>query len=167
MENKDIITKRPMELRDTAEMMQSEDYKERFKAEYLQLKIRYQKLDAMLAGYKSGLLDFTPTCSISILDEQRTVMAEYIAVLEVRASLEGIDLSNIKNSAKPSESEWISIDNELPSDGVIVLITDGNKSDVGFYDEGSNTFVSDYDFCDDNCVTHWMPLPDPRCQRKR
>lgn len=92
MENTDIITKRPMELRDTAEMMQSEDYKERFKAEYLQLKIRYQKLDAMLVRYKSGLLDFQPTCSISILDEQRTVMAEYIAVLEVRASLEGIDL---------------------------------------------------------------------------
>ena len=92
MENTDIITKRPMELRDTAKMMQSEDYKERFKAEYLQLKIRYQKLDAMLVRYKSGLLDFQPTCSISILDEQRTVMAEYIAVLEVRASLEGIDL---------------------------------------------------------------------------
>lgn len=34
---------RAMELRDTAEMMNSADYKERFKAEYYQLKIRYGK----------------------------------------------------------------------------------------------------------------------------
>lgn len=31
-------------LGDTAEMMNSKDYKERFKAEYLQTKIRYEKL---------------------------------------------------------------------------------------------------------------------------
>ena len=30
-----------MELKDTVELMNSEDYKERFKAEYLQAKIRY------------------------------------------------------------------------------------------------------------------------------
>lgn len=33
-----------MELKDTIAMMQSEDYKERFKAEYYQIVIRYQKL---------------------------------------------------------------------------------------------------------------------------
>lgn len=32
-----------MELKDTVEMMGSVDYKERFKAEYLQAKIRYEK----------------------------------------------------------------------------------------------------------------------------
>ena len=36
-----------MELKDTVQMMESVDYKERFKAEYLQAKIRYDKLDAM------------------------------------------------------------------------------------------------------------------------
>ena len=36
------------DLKDTAEMMTSEDYKERFKAEYAQACIRYQKLAAML-----------------------------------------------------------------------------------------------------------------------
>ena len=35
---------RPMELRDTVDMMNSEDYKERFKAEYYQTVIRYGKL---------------------------------------------------------------------------------------------------------------------------
>ena len=33
-----------MELKDTIEMMNSADYKERFKAEYYQTKIRYEKL---------------------------------------------------------------------------------------------------------------------------
>lgn len=37
-----------MELIDTIQMMQSEDYKARFKAEYLQAKIRYDKLDEMM-----------------------------------------------------------------------------------------------------------------------
>ena len=39
---------RPMELNDTVEMMNSEDYKERFKAEYYQTVIRYGKLKNML-----------------------------------------------------------------------------------------------------------------------
>lgn len=33
-----------MELKDTVEMMNSADYKERFKAEYQQVVIRYKKL---------------------------------------------------------------------------------------------------------------------------
>lgn len=33
-----------MELKDTIELMQSEDYKERFKAEYYQVKIHLEKL---------------------------------------------------------------------------------------------------------------------------
>lgn len=37
-----------MELKDTIELMQSSDYKDRFKAEYFQVAIRLQKLDDML-----------------------------------------------------------------------------------------------------------------------
>ncbi len=37
-----------MELKDTIEMMNSEDYKERFKAEYYQTLIRYNKLSEMV-----------------------------------------------------------------------------------------------------------------------
>ena len=37
-----------MELKDTIDLMQSEDYKERFKAEYQQNVIRFQKIRAML-----------------------------------------------------------------------------------------------------------------------
>ena len=37
-----------MQLKDTVEMMNSEDYKERFKAEYYQLSIRLYNLTSML-----------------------------------------------------------------------------------------------------------------------
>lgn len=37
-----------MELKQTVEMMNSADYKERFKAEYMQVVIRYKKLANML-----------------------------------------------------------------------------------------------------------------------
>ena len=37
-----------MELKDTIDLMTSEDYKDRFKAEYYQTKIRYDKLHKML-----------------------------------------------------------------------------------------------------------------------
>ena len=37
-----------MELKDTIKMMDNVDYKERFKAEYYQTKIRYEKLVGLL-----------------------------------------------------------------------------------------------------------------------
>ena len=48
--------KRPMELKDTVEMMNSEDYKERFKAEYCQTVIRYRKLKNMLDRWDKASL---------------------------------------------------------------------------------------------------------------
>lgn len=83
---------RPMELKDTIEMMASEDYKERFKAEYCQAKIRYGKLKYMLERWDNGLLDFTPTCPRSTYDMQIRAMSDYIAVIEARAMMENISL---------------------------------------------------------------------------
>lgn len=51
-----------MELKDTIELMNSEDYKERFKAEYYQAKIRYDKLYKMLVKYDAGTLNFELSC---------------------------------------------------------------------------------------------------------
>ena len=85
---------RPMELKDTVEMMVSEDYKERFKAEYYQVKIRYGKLKHMLERWDNELLDFIPTCPRSTYDMQIRAMSDYIAVLEARAVMEGITLPN-------------------------------------------------------------------------
>lgn len=81
-----------MILTDTVEMMFSEDYKERFKAEYWQTKVRYNKLHKMIIRYEAGTLDFTPSCPIEILKEQRRHMGEYLHSLEVRAAIESIDL---------------------------------------------------------------------------
>lgn len=84
------MCKRPMELADTAEMMMSEDYKKRFRAEYGQVAIRHQKLKAMLEKWDKGELNFTPTCPRSTYDLQIKAMADYIAVLEARAVMEDI-----------------------------------------------------------------------------
>ena len=81
-----------MTLTDTVEMMFSEDYKERFKAEYWQTKVRYNKLHKMIIRYEAGTLDFTPSCPIEVLKEQRGHMGEYLHSLEVRAEIESIDL---------------------------------------------------------------------------
>lgn len=81
-----------MDLMKTVEMMGSADYKERFKAEYMQLKIRYEKLHKMCIKYEAGTLNFTPTCSLELLKEQKSYMGNYLRCLEVRAEIEGIEL---------------------------------------------------------------------------
>ena len=81
-----------MELKDTIEMMQSDDFKERFRAEYYQTKIRYDKLDAMTVKYEAGTLQFTPNCSLELLKEQKSYMGNYIRCLKIRAEIEGIEL---------------------------------------------------------------------------
>lgn len=80
------------ELKDTVEIMNSADYKERFKAEYAQVVIRYQKLSAMLEKWDNGELNFNPTCPRSTYNMQIKVMTDYIAVLEARAVMEGVVL---------------------------------------------------------------------------
>lgn len=81
-----------MELLDTIELMKSSDFKDRFKAEYHQLKYRVEKLATMLSKYEDGTLEFIPKCSIEILAAQRGYMEAYLHVLKKRAVIEGIEL---------------------------------------------------------------------------
>ena len=81
-----------IELKDTIEAMTSEDYKERFKAEYYQTKIRYYKLRTMLIKHEAGTLGFEPSCPLCFLHEQLRHMSDYIICLEIRAEIEGIEL---------------------------------------------------------------------------
>lgn len=81
-----------MELKDTIEMMNSEDYKERFKAEYYQLRIRYEKLGNMYLNWDS--LKFIPTCPKETYRDQLCSMEMYLNVLEDRAELENIELDD-------------------------------------------------------------------------
>ena len=81
-----------MELKDTISMMESPDYKERFKAECNQLAIRFEKLNAMLDKWDAGTLTFTSTCPRSIYNIQIRAMADYLAALEARAVMESVSL---------------------------------------------------------------------------
>jgi hypothetical protein len=82
-----------MELKDTVALMNSADYKDRFKAEYCQTAIRHKKLNTICVKHDAGTLDFSPVCPIELLKEQLAHMEYYLYVLEVRAEIAGIDLS--------------------------------------------------------------------------
>lgn len=81
-----------MNLKETVPMMESVDYKDRFKAEYLQLKIRMTGLSNMLKKYKAGTLTFKPSCSYDLLNGQLKSMEMYAKYLEARAEIENIEL---------------------------------------------------------------------------
>ena len=85
-----------MKLSDTVEMMNSTDYKDRFKAEYNQLAIRYKGLKAMLDKWDNGTLQFEPTCPRSTYNMQIKAMADYLTVLEARAVMENIVLDVVE-----------------------------------------------------------------------
>ena len=80
------------ELKDTIDLMTSADYKDRFKAEYYQTKIRYNGLHKMVVKYEADKLDFTPTCPLELLQEQASCMGNYLHKLEIRAEIEDIKL---------------------------------------------------------------------------
>lgn len=81
-----------MELKDTVDLMLSNKYKERFKAEFIQLKIRYCKLKGMLDRWDNDELDFEPTCPRELYDMQIKGMEVYLDVLADRAEREGVDI---------------------------------------------------------------------------
>ncbi|MFR3656780.1 MAG: crAss001_48 related protein [Eisenbergiella sp.] len=84
-----------MELKDTIKMMNSGDYKERFKAEYYQTLIRYNKLSEMVEKWDNGTLSFTPACSRDCFIDQLSFMSGYLDVLRERAFVEGVELEEI------------------------------------------------------------------------
>ena len=99
---------------DTVEGMLSPDYKERFIAEYIQTKIRYERLKAFNtkieaahrmeedSDFLRGLCDkpFRAVempkheCPEDILLEQQNAMGRYLHILEIRAVIEGVDLAS-------------------------------------------------------------------------
>jgi len=81
-----------MNLNDTVKLMNSEDYKERFIAEYLQTKLRYDRLHRMVTCYEAGTLEFKPKCPVGWLKSQELAMSRYLYCLEVRAKIEQIPL---------------------------------------------------------------------------
>lgn len=79
-------------LKNSVSYMLSEDYKERFKGEYMQLNNRYENLSKMLNNWDKGKLNFTPTCPREIYTIQVKGMKKYLDALIIRAKLENIEL---------------------------------------------------------------------------
>lgn len=75
-----------MELKDTVWMMESDDYRQRLQAEYLQLKIRLIKLTSALS------LMSIHTKQYQLMKAQHSVMIQYQAILLARLEDEGINL---------------------------------------------------------------------------
>lgn len=86
------------ELAATAELMVSSDYKARFRAEFIQLKNRYEGLKKMVTKWDNDELNFTPTCPREIYDVQLAAMQRYLDVLEERAELENVKIYDDKNN---------------------------------------------------------------------
>lgn len=84
------------ELKETVELMNSEDYKERFVAEYHQVKIRYEKLKNFCNKIEvETMLGKEVTkhdCPLELLREQQKYMGLYLSVLEKRALIENVVL---------------------------------------------------------------------------
>ena len=85
-----------LELKNTVTLMNSEFYKDRFIAEYIQTKLRYERLKtfnqkievARLTGVEEPRHD----CPLDLLKNQQRVMGEYLHILEIRAKIEHINL---------------------------------------------------------------------------
>lgn len=88
--------KNNMELKETVELMNSEDYKERFIAEYHQVEIRYEKLKNFCNKIEvEEMLGKEVTkhdCPLELLREQQKYMGLYLSALEKRAFIENIVL---------------------------------------------------------------------------
>ena len=89
-----------MELYETIEGMTSTDYRERFKAEYRQTKIRYEKLkdfcNRIKAAARTGAEPPEHRCPLDLLQEQQKYMGLYLKMMEIRAVIEGVALKEEK-----------------------------------------------------------------------
>lgn len=81
-----------MTMEQIAALLQSADYKERFRGEYWLVKTKRDGLAAILERLDAGTLDFTPDCPRYLLELQLGVMEDYVGVLETRAVIEGVTL---------------------------------------------------------------------------
>lgn len=76
-------------LKETVELMTSENYQDRFEGEVLQLCIRINRLRDTLINIYNGTCNFTPKCSTELLEAQLDSMEELLRIYAIRASVEG------------------------------------------------------------------------------
>lgn len=84
-----------MDLKGTISLMTSEDWRDRFIAEYLQTKIRYEKLHKLIIQREVGKLDFDTPIPLASWKRQQKSMGCYLLELERQAVLHGIELPSV------------------------------------------------------------------------
>ena len=92
----------------TNKLMTSNDYKERFLAEYIQLETRYEALIDIIWKYDHGeKLGFELDSPIYLLKKQAKAMYEYISVLNERAHYEDIAVNSLAlaNAMEPKSKK--------------------------------------------------------------
>ena len=86
------------QLEQTVDLMRSENYKNRFIAEYAQIEIRIKRLEKLIKSLEDNTCPkcFEPTCDIAILKSQYKTMNAYRATLIFRAAIEEIELPEVE-----------------------------------------------------------------------
>lgn len=75
-------------------LLNSEDYKERAKGEYLLIKGKRDRLHRMIALREAEKLNFEPNCPMWQWKAQEAAMDEYLYQLEIKAIFEGVTLED-------------------------------------------------------------------------
>lgn len=88
-----------LNLSDTISLMNSRDYRDRLVAEYIQTKIRWERLKAFCNRIEAAKLDPKLTepehhCSLELFRRLQSIMGEYLHQLEICAVIEDIDLED-------------------------------------------------------------------------
>ena len=123
-----------------------EAYKKRMAIEYRELKERTDKLEKMLDKWDKGTLDFEPTCSWWLLENQLEAMKNYVGILQTRAKIEGVDLTEADNaktidSVPVAHARWIPDETGTGEDsntykcsacGQIQILIDGTPKENGW-----------------------------------
>lgn len=78
------------EIPDTFELLSSKDHKDRLVGEYIELCIRYKKLNDLLLKHGKGELGFELNCPVPLLSEQSDIMQRYMMILEKRFRYEDV-----------------------------------------------------------------------------
>ena len=78
-------------------LLNSADYKDRAKGEYLFVKDKYNKLHKMIIQREAGTLSFKPNCSMEQWKAQASAMGAYLYQLEIKAEIEGVVLEDSEN----------------------------------------------------------------------
>lgn len=97
-----------IETKEFAQAMFSDDFKQRFQAEYYQTAIRFNKLVNMLVKLDKCELSFEPKSPRSTFIDQLRGMSIYLSALADRANYEGIEITPLNMILDKRYEDYIS-----------------------------------------------------------